>query len=440
MSTPDHDLTPQELERSLRCSYLHGLLGTIFAASVGGMFLTGFALKLGASNLQIGVLAAIPSALAGSQLWSAYVLERNGQRKRLCLRSAALGVSVWAFAAAIPYLLPAHPQWLRLYALFAVVAVAAVASMVVVNAWTSWIADLVPAHRYGRFFAMRGVFAGPAAMAFAMLEGVFLDWAKTLQAFCLVFLVGVAAGWASILVLRRQADVPMHRRQDENGQHMGMLALLREALRHPRLRAITLFVLAWRCAWMISAPFYMVFMLKSLHMKFLWVGGLTTAYSVVAVLSNTFWGAVADRTGGKRMLVATTIISVLVTLPWLVVTRGNFWWLLPLLYACGAFLDTGWGLGLTTLLLGSIPKEGRSTYLALYGTITGSLGAFAPVVGGAVATLVQASRVQVLWLDTLQVIFAISLALAALCLPLLRTLGDPRKPEWDGQAAATGTR
>ena len=428
MDPGTHPISPQELERSLRYSYLHGLLATIFAASVGGMFLTGFALKLGASNLQIGLLAAIPGAVAGTQLWSAYLLERHGQRKRLCLRSTSLSVGAWALAVVIPFLLPAHPGWVRLAALFAVVGSAAVAGMVSGNAWGSWIADLVPADRYGRFFARRNVIAGPAAMAFAMLEGVFLDWAKTLEAFSLIFLVGLVAGSAAVFALSRQADVPMARRRDDDGRHVGMRTLLREAAGHRQLRTMTLFVVAWVFASAVAGPFYMVFLLKSLKMKFLWVGALTTIASITAVLSNPFWGAIADRTGGRRMLALTSTLGILATVPWLLVTRGNFWLLLPAIYIVGAFLGTGWGLGLTTFFFSSLPKESRATYMAVYGTVTGTCGALAPVVGGLIATLVQAHHLQVLGLDTLQMLFAVSIALFCLALPLVRLLEDP-KPE-----------
>jgi len=428
MQPADSAITPQELERSLRYSYLHGLLGTIFGASVGGMFLTGCALKLGASNLQIGMLAAIPNAVSFMQLYSAYLLEKHARRKRLCLRSSMVSVSVWAIAAGIPFLVPAHPSWLRLYTLFGVVTVAAVAGMVSGNSWTSWIADLVPSDRYGRFFARRNMIAGPAAMAFAMLEGVFLDWAKTLQAFCMIFAVGVSAGWGSILALSRQADVPMHRRQDENGRHLGMHEIVREALRHRQLLAITLFTVAWRFAWMVSAPFYMVFMLKDLGMKFVWVGGLTTTYSIVGVLSNPFWGRVADRTGGRKMLVTASVVSTLGALPWLAVNGANFWFVLPVVYAYGAFLDTGWILGMTTLFLGSLPREGRSTYLALNGTIAGTAAMVAPVIGGWLAGRVQAEGWRPLGMANLQVLFAISIGLALCFIPLLRLVGD-RKEE-----------
>ena len=421
------ELPPAEVARSLRCSYVHGLLGTIFGASVGGMFLTGCALKLGASNLQIGILAAIPNALSFMQLWSAYVLERSGARRRLCLRSSMLSVSVWAVVAAMPFVLPADPPWLRLYTLFAVVGIAAAAGMVAGNSWTAWIADLVPADRYGRFFARRSMIAGPAAMAFAMLEGVFLDWAKTLQAFCTVFAVGVAAGWASIAALGRQADVPMARRRAETGEHLPFRHLLAEAVRDRQLRAITLFVVLWRFAWMVSMPFYMVFMLDSLGMRFLWVGGLTTTYSVVGVLCNPFWGAIADRTGGKRMVVWTSALATLGAMPWLLVGTGNFWYLLPAIYAYTAFFDTGWGLGLMTLLLGSLPKEGRSVYLALYGAVTGTFATVAPVIGGALAGLVQAQAWRPWGLDALQVVFAVSMALAVLFLPVARLLGEGKQ-------------
>jgi ureidoglycolate hydrolase len=53
-------LTNQEIESGLKSVIKDGLASQTMVPLTGGVFLVAFALKLGASNLVIGLLAAIP--------------------------------------------------------------------------------------------------------------------------------------------------------------------------------------------------------------------------------------------------------------------------------------------------------------------------------------------------------------------------------------------
>lgn len=55
-------LTEQETQTGLRAVIRDGIASQIMATLTGGVFLVAFALKLGASNTVIGILAAIPAA------------------------------------------------------------------------------------------------------------------------------------------------------------------------------------------------------------------------------------------------------------------------------------------------------------------------------------------------------------------------------------------
>src|SRR2546426_11802098 len=75
------------LRRGLRLSLADAALSSTMTTLAGGVFLTGFALALGASQLQIGILAALPTLANVAQLAGSYFIERTGQRKPLCLWS-----------------------------------------------------------------------------------------------------------------------------------------------------------------------------------------------------------------------------------------------------------------------------------------------------------------------------------------------------------------
>ena len=62
---------------------------------LNGIFLIGFALALGANNLQLGLLLAIPLFANLLQLTSAFILEITGTRKVTTLVSLLLGRVAW---------------------------------------------------------------------------------------------------------------------------------------------------------------------------------------------------------------------------------------------------------------------------------------------------------------------------------------------------------
>ena len=64
---PRSTLTENEINRSLRLMVWGGMAENAMFALASGGFLASFALALGASNLQIGILAALPYVTQVSQ-------------------------------------------------------------------------------------------------------------------------------------------------------------------------------------------------------------------------------------------------------------------------------------------------------------------------------------------------------------------------------------
>jgi hypothetical protein len=69
-------LTEEEIQKGLRSVIRDGLTTQTMVTLTGGVFLIGFARKLGASNLMIGLLAAIPPLAQLIQIPSIYLVEK----------------------------------------------------------------------------------------------------------------------------------------------------------------------------------------------------------------------------------------------------------------------------------------------------------------------------------------------------------------------------
>ena len=132
------ELNRLEILKGMRLSIWEGAFATIQASLTAGAFLTGFALWLGANDLALGLLTAIPTFAGLVQIIASYFGQRPGPRKRFIAWFAILGRILWLPIVLAPLLLPhplALPVFMFLYA----------ASFCLLNvtvpAWTSWMSD-----------------------------------------------------------------------------------------------------------------------------------------------------------------------------------------------------------------------------------------------------------------------------------------------------------
>jgi hypothetical protein len=145
-------LTEEEVQSGLRAIITDGMASTSMVTLTGGAFLVAFALKLGASNLVIGLLAAIPPLAQLIQIPSIYLVERIRNRRVISMAASAGGRSFWLLIALIPFLFPTEAS---LTFLLPAILVNSAFTAVSNCSWNSWMRDLVPQDRLGAFFSRR---------------------------------------------------------------------------------------------------------------------------------------------------------------------------------------------------------------------------------------------------------------------------------------------
>src|SRR5690242_7262618 len=89
--SPVPQVTPEALVQGKRALVKDAAWASMVGALYGGVVLVGFALQLGATPLDIGVLAAIPFFAQIAQVPAVALVERLRQRKRIAV--LAVGAS-----------------------------------------------------------------------------------------------------------------------------------------------------------------------------------------------------------------------------------------------------------------------------------------------------------------------------------------------------------
>ena len=373
---------PAQVERAIRLTYIQMMLGAIFAASTGGMFLIGFAIKLGADNVLLGLMATIPQYFVVFQFLSAYLVERGVSRKRLTVSFAFMTPLCWFFIAVIPFFNHAMDKTGRFTALIGVISLVTLSSQFIANARASWIGDLVPKERRGRFFGLCGMFAGLVGAFFAIVEGRALDilQSRGLFAFTGLFFFGALFGLASAYFNIPQPDCPL----PNGAKRVSLLGVLKET-RHNRnfvTLAITHAVMALGG---IAGPFSAAYCLRDVGMGFFGLGLVNSVGTVAILASAPFWGRLVDRFGCRPMLILGFSLLAPASCGWFFIPPGaahRAYWILP---CCNLLSGVGSGavsVAISTMMYKASKPQGRAVQFAAYSVFVTLVAAPMPLLGG----------------------------------------------------------
>jgi len=371
---------PADVRRAVRLSFMQAMLGAIYGASTGGMFLIGYALALGASNVDIGLMSTIPMLCIGVQLVTAAVVERGVSRRKLTFAASLGNVSCWALIILIPYLLSGATPRVRVSCLIAIITAVTLFAYVTGNARSSWVGDLIPGRFRGKFFGRITLYSGIVAAVFAVVEGAFLDQIKLhgIGAFSLLFGFGMCFGLITAYLHLPQADVRLVRHRAGGS----VPAMVKETLSNRPLMIVMAFATVWSLQ-TIAGPFYATYMLRDLHMPFVGVGIVNSFFMIAFLAAGPFWGRIVDRWGCRPVLVACAFAFGPLQLCWLWLdSPQRVYWVIPPVNLIAGSVVAGVSVSLNTLIYKLTPTAGRSVQFAVYSIIVTLLAAPLPTVGG----------------------------------------------------------
>ncbi|PDW01686.1 MFS transporter [Candidatus Viridilinea mediisalina] len=378
-------LAPQEVRRALRISTVEGAVANIhisITGSVGGsVFLTGFAILLGANSFQLGLLGALPFIGQLFQFVGAYLEERSGNRRKLVLYNFLAARLIWALLLALPFLTFLGSAQLLVF--FVGLAATYAFHGIATNAWMSWMSDLVPPRRRGSYFGMRNTVAAMTAMASAFLAGLALDYFRErggeAVGYALIFGVAVLAAIIAAGLLARQAEPPMQPRPRTSIKEM-----VRAPMRDANFRSFSAASTGWTMVIGIAAPFFFAYGLTTLEINFATLSLMAILTSAVSLIFAPIVGRMQDKIGSRVTITVCVLGNAIVPWGWVIATPDN---LLPIWIGSvitGIFWP-GLHQGLSNVLMERAPMVARSSAIAAYGALTGFGTLTAGLLGGALA-------------------------------------------------------
>ena len=371
-------------QRLLRLILYDALASEAMGTLTTGVFLVGFAVALGAGNFAIGILAAVPFCVQLLQIPGVLLVEHLRARRAVSVWSAAFGRTFLLGAALAPLLGPSLSVVALIVSLAIYQAMAAIAGC----AWNSWMRDLVPSSQYGRFFSRRTMATNALSITLALLGGALVDtWKRYVPnhdvfGYSILFAIAAIIGFVGVYLLHITPDPPMAPAEKMTNPFAVLLTPLREA----NFRRLIIFLSSWNFAANLAAPFFTVYMLKSLGYSMTTVLALTIGSQLANLAALGLWGPLSDRFSNKAVLEIAAPLFLLCTFAW--TFTGLPWvqpmvlYLLIVIHVLMGIATAGVGLASGNIAMKLSPVGQATAYLAANSVISASFAAAAPILGG----------------------------------------------------------
>lgn len=406
--TPETNLQAQSpgAENVFRQGMRVGIIDGIFASTsdnLAGPYLSLYALALGASHTQIGLVTALPALIGtGLQIPAAWMIERLKRRKLLTVIGGMGARIAWLPIALIPLfqLNPASAVSFFILLLTIRSAFGAVST----PAWTSLIADVTPRGLRGSYFAKRNILVTIAALAATFASStvlrIFAEPVGYQVTFGLACLFGVAASLSFTrfpdldLIAQIESDDSVHPtrktkkpKRSTSNQGVRWTEVFRK---EPAFVSFALMSVVWNFGVNLPMPLFAVHFVETLGGSAGFWGVVSGSTFVTTILGQRYWGPLTDRFGGKNVMVAAGLIPAIIPALWLGAFRPEHGVIINLISGFGW---AGYNLAAFNLLLEVTPDARRTMYVAAYNSLIGLSQFFGPLTGGVLADIIGVKTV-----------------------------------------------
>jgi MFS family permease len=371
---------------------------------IAATFLSVFALRMGASDQQVGLLTALPALIY--VIWmipAGRLVESRRNIRSVGVTGAVLFRAQYALIALIPFL----PAPYRVPALLVVITLAAFPLCVANVAITNVLADVVPPANRPRVMSMRNVLVSITSALAAAGAGKLLDALPRPLNYQVIFLIAFGAGMLSAFFFSRLVVEPAQRVSRFSMQPRQFAEQVREIVAvscsNPAFLRFTAaaFVLHW--ALVTPWPLFALWWVNGLKATEGLLGLIATVNLSMTILSNPVWGKIAERRGNRFVLMAgfagvvfMPVVNALLPRPeLLLITEGYAGLIVPAL-----------NLGLFNAMLESCPVARRPAYISFYSAAVNvpiflgpllATGIFAPIFGVRLALALSSGLRMVAW-------------------------------------------
>jgi MFS family permease len=361
-------------QKSLKAATNDGIAWALMIG-FGEVFLSAYAIYLGASPFQIAVLAGVTASVpAIAQLLGLRLMHFIESRRKLILAASALQAFSLIPIALVALTTGADSASLMiflasLYFFFGATGV---------PAWNSLIGDLVPQETRGTYFGGRNKKIALASLLALITAGPILSTFKQISleavGFLSIFLIAAVARFISVYWLARYEDPPQPK--SENAYFSFYRFISRTA--HSNFAKFAWFVCLMLGALFICGPFFSLYLLKELGFSYSQFTFLSACLIVSQFLTLSHWGSLTDRFGNKSILFCASIGISIAPILW---TFSTSFYYLIFVHLFSGFVWSGFNLSAANFLFDAVTPAKRARCAAYQSILNGAFSLAGSMLG-----------------------------------------------------------
>jgi MFS family permease len=375
--TKTRRLSKAQRRRSITFAIFGAASSVTGGCFVGGNVLNLAVLKLGATEVYLGLLSFVTMGSWCFRVFTMSAIERVGKRKVMLFWYGLVLVFLVPFVL-VPFLANLWPAW----ACLALILVASLGRNITYSlgntGWFPLLQDVVPKRITGRFFAnMRTGWQTAsliAILACAFFLGRNPEWWK----FQVLFIIGFFAYFLRLLSI-----IPLQENPPQAGREKtpSIVERFREVFRVNEMRFLIFYVISFTVVLMITEPFR-IKLLVDLGYSDRFILAATAMLAAGAIISLKPWGKLADRFGSRWIFTVSHIGMALCSLCWILVGYNMFSRVLVfVLFFMWSLFNSGNGLAQMRYIMRIVPA-GKQNYITILNVFFNLTSGLAPLLGG----------------------------------------------------------
>jgi MFS family permease len=387
--------------KTQKLSIYEGLFG-VSSSIIGDNYITPFALAIGSSTTQVGILGSFYGFIGTvGQLLGSKRMEKAGRKKSIFTSLYGQLVMWWVFIGIGILFLNDIVTDLLPWIFLGTVIIYMLYVGQITPAWFSLMGDVVPESHRGRYFAKRNLFCTAVSITAVFIFSLILDGykanSKTIIGFLFIFLLGFLTRVASVGFFTKHYFPAFEFQQSD---HVKFREFVKE-LPKTNFGKFTLYIMGLYIGVNIAGPFFSVYMLNELGFSYTVFVFINISTSIFAVFAFPLIGKLADRFGNVAMIRFGAIFIPILPLMWIFIKHPIALIFGPQLV--GGFAWTAFNLASSNFIYDNIPKAKRGEYVAFYNFMMG----IGIVIGGLIGSVLVAF-VPPTWINPFMGVFFIS--------------------------------
>lgn len=287
------------------------LEGGLFGVMTGltQQFIPAFAMLFGASSFFVSVITTLPNLIGSiAQLTASKMVELFSSPRSYIVWFIGMQGVTWLILPLLQFI-PDAP----LTALLLVVIANATLGLMANPVWTSYMGDLIPEKKRTSYFSGRSSLLGASTFLGTIIAGWILGMTgKEFLGFTIIFILAFVMRATGVYLFSKAKNLPSHKSREEFS-----LQRFVDRMSNSDFGKFTKYIIWFRFAFFLSAPFFIVYQLNVLKISYTWFAILQAAPIVCMVLSMPYWRSVGERHGTRRLITLSTGVLGLVPLLWI---------------------------------------------------------------------------------------------------------------------------